>query len=96
MQVRTEEARRNARAQLLIHPVLQEQSNVSRVGCVKTLEDEFWKKDGLMEEMMDSFILSVGRIDSSEEGSDSEDCSSDSKLACPRLMHDKLVQSRMA
>ena len=36
---------------------------------VKTLEDEFCEKDGLMDEVMDSFIISVGRIDSSEEDS---------------------------
>ena len=34
-------------------------------------------------EVMDSFIISVGGTDSSEEGSDSEDFSSDSELACP-------------
>ena len=48
----------------------------------KTLEDEFWEKGGLMVEVMDCFIMSVGWIDSSEEGSDSEDCSSDLDPAC--------------
>ena len=38
------------------------------ISFVKTLEDELWEKDGLMEEVMDSFIISVGGIDSSEEG----------------------------
>ena len=42
---------------------------------VKTLEDEFWETDRLMEEVMNCFIISVGGRDSSEEGNDSEDCS---------------------
>ena len=50
---------------------------------VKTLEHEFWEKHGLMEEVMDTFIISAGGIDSSKEGNDSENCSSDSELACP-------------
>ena len=32
-------------------------------------------------EVMDCFVMSVGWIDSSEEGSDSKDCSSDSDPA---------------
>ena len=51
---------------------------------VKTLEGEFWEKGGLMVEVMDCFVMSVGWIDSSEEGSDSKDCSSDSELARPQ------------
>ena len=50
---------------------------------IKTLEDDFWEKDGLMKEVMDTFIISVGGIDSSEEGSNSDNCSSDSELARP-------------
>ena len=48
---------------------------------VKKLEAKFLEKDGLMEEVMDCFIISVGGIDSREEGSNSEYCSSDSELA---------------
>ena len=40
--------------------------NVQYIDFVKLLEDEFWEKDGLMEEVMDCFIISVGGIDSSE------------------------------
>ena len=43
---------------------------------VKTLADEFWEKGGLMVEVMDCFVMSVGWIASSEEGSNSKDCSS--------------------
>ena len=46
------------------------------------LQDEFWERDGLMEEVMDSFITSLGGTDSNEEGNNSEDCSSDFELAC--------------
>ena len=59
---------------------------IVNVYLVKTLKDEFWEKDGLMEEVMDSFIISVGGIDSSEMSSDSEDCLSNSKLE--RLLSD--------
>ena len=55
-----------------------------RIECiyfVKTMEDEFWEKVGLMVEVMDCFVMSVGWINSSEEGSDSKDCSSDSAPA---------------
>ena len=48
---------------------------VTYIYFVKTLEDEFWEKYGLMEDVMDSFIISVGEIDSSKEGSNSVDCS---------------------
>ena len=49
---------------------------------VKTLEDEFWEKVGLMVELMN--FRNVSRmIDSSEEGSDSKDCSSDLDPARP-------------
>ncbi|KAJ9578883.1 hypothetical protein L9F63_004897, partial [Diploptera punctata] len=37
-----------------------------------SLEDEFWKKDGLMEDVMDSFITSLGGMDPSEEEDNSE------------------------
>ena len=50
---------------------------------VKTLEDEFWEMDGLMEELIDCFIISVGGTDTSEDGSDSEDSSPDSELEGP-------------
>ena len=40
--------------------------HIVNIYFVKTLEDEFWEKYGLMEEVMDSFIISVGRRDSSK------------------------------
>lgn len=39
---------------------------------VKKLEEDFWKKDGLLEDVVDNFVISVGGIESSDEESDSE------------------------
>ncbi|PSN43926.1 hypothetical protein C0J52_03668 [Blattella germanica] len=47
------------------------------------LEDEFRQKDGLMEDVMESLIISAGGIDSSDKDSSCEESHSDSELAHP-------------
>ncbi|PSN47629.1 hypothetical protein C0J52_13290 [Blattella germanica] len=53
------------------------------ISHIKKLEDEFRQKDGLIEDVMDSFIISAGGIDSSDDNS-SEESQSDSELARPQ------------
>ena len=53
------------------------------ISHVKKLEDEFRQKDSLMEDVMDSFIISAGGIDSSDEDNSSEESHSDSELTHP-------------
>ncbi|PSN35984.1 hypothetical protein C0J52_14381 [Blattella germanica] len=53
------------------------------ISHVKKLEDEFRQKDGLMEDIMDSLIISAGGIDSSDEDNSSEESHSDSELTHP-------------
>ena len=51
------------------------------ISHIKKLEDEFRQKDGLMEDVMDSFIISAGGIDFSDEDNSSEESQSGSELA---------------
>lgn len=50
---------------------------------VKKIEDEFWRKDGLMEDVIDNFIISAGGMDSSDEENSEDESTSDSELARP-------------
>ncbi|KAG8288972.1 hypothetical protein J6590_007724 [Homalodisca vitripennis] len=45
------------------------------------LEQDFWIKDGLIEDVIDHFVIELGGVDSSE--SDDDQSSSESDLACP-------------
>ncbi|PSN48823.1 hypothetical protein C0J52_05103 [Blattella germanica] len=53
------------------------------ISHVKKLKDEFRQKDGLMEYVMESLIISAGGIDSSDKDNISEESHSDSELARP-------------
>ncbi|XP_046684397.1 uncharacterized protein LOC124370150 [Homalodisca vitripennis] len=49
------------------------------------LEQDFWIKDGLIEDVIDHFVIELGGVDSSEsdDPDDDDQSSSESDLACP-------------
>ena len=62
---------------------------------VKQIEEDFWQKDGLLEEATDEFIIQLSDADSdssSDEGDDSEDIESDDDDDEPEDEYDRAIQ----